>query len=77
MILEVKIEEVKKGAIVLEPGSGAQVIVKKVKADGEFVELVFGLPFCLALRRPRGSVVSVWRRRASRKGKASDGNEDD
>lgn len=75
MIEEVPAEQVKRGAIVLEPGSGAQVVVKKVKVDGEFVEIVFGLPFCLALRVRRGSVVSVWRRRAPRKGKASDGDD--
>jgi hypothetical protein len=62
------IETLKRGAAVVDPASGTVVMVKKVKTDGEFVVLEIGLAYCLEIRRPGGSVISVWRRRR-KKGK--------
>ncbi len=57
------IELVKRGDFVVVPADGVIVAVKKVRQDGYFVVLEIGRTFCLELRGPRGSVISVWRKR--------------
>lgn len=62
-IEEEPIETVKRGWRVVAPWDGVLVTVKKVREDGEFIVLEIGEAFCLEVRKERGSVVSVWRRR--------------
>jgi hypothetical protein len=69
----VQIEEVKRGAFVVDSATGVPVLVKSTKKDGEDVVLEVGLTFCVEIRRPGGSVVSVWRRQRRRKERKEDG----
>jgi len=66
---EVPIESVKVGARVIAPHDGVLVTVKGKKKDGEDVVLEIGAAFCVEIRKPRGSLVDVWRlrRRKERK----------
>ncbi len=70
---QVPIEDVKKGAQVVDPSSGVPVLIKATKKDGDEVVLSVGLTFCVEIRRTRGSVVSVWRRQRRRKERKDDG----
>lgn len=70
---EVPIEEIKKGALVVDSSTGVPVLIKSTKKDGGDVVLGVGLTFCVEIRRPRGSLVSVWRRQRRRKERKEDG----
>lgn len=61
------IETVKRGGFIVTHHDGVVVQVRKVREDGPDIVLEIGLPFCLEVRKPRGSVVQVWRRQRRRK----------
>lgn len=67
------IESIKKGNVVVDSATGVPVLVKSIKKDGNDVVLGIGLVFCVEIRRPGGSVVSVWRRQRRRKERKEDG----
>ncbi len=69
---EEPIEKVKKGAWVVDSSTGVPVLIKSTKKDGGDVVLGVGLSFCVEIRRPGGTVVSVWRQHRRRKERKDD-----